>query len=106
MTNKILDCFKNQFIEQGELGGAQFAINENASGIIRAERAKRSIVSMMMLEKEQEKRSKKNKVVPKDTVEPLESWPESGEEEDDDKEEEVREGALASSTNKPLPDVG
>ncbi|KAG2298343.1 hypothetical protein Bca52824_034815 [Brassica carinata] len=55
--------------------------------------------------KEQEKRSKKNKAVAKDTVELLESQSES-EEGSDDEEEEVREGALASSTSKPLPDAG
>lgn len=56
--------------------------------------------------KEQEKRSKKNKAVAKDTVELVESQSES-EEGSDDEEEEAREEALASSTtSKPLPDVG
>ncbi|VVB16308.1 unnamed protein product [Arabis nemorensis] len=70
---------KNQFTEQGELGGAQPAISKNTSGIISAGRAKRSIAQPDDVRerfrqlKEQEKRNKKNKTVAKDIVEPLES---------------------------------
>ncbi|VVB11960.1 unnamed protein product [Arabis nemorensis] len=64
---------------QGKLGGAQPAINKIASGIISAGRAKRSIAQLNDVRerfrqlKEKEKRSKKNKAVAKDTLEPLES---------------------------------
>ncbi|KFK32256.1 hypothetical protein AALP_AA6G218600 [Arabis alpina] len=110
-TNNVLSTAQQVWLRK--LGGAQPAVNENAGGIISAGRAKRSIAQpddageRFRQLKEQEKRSKKNKAVAKDTVEPLESQSESEEGEDDDEEEEaVREGALASSTSKPVPDVG
>uniref|UniRef100_A0A1J3GDQ4 Inner membrane protein ALBINO3, chloroplastic n=2 Tax=Noccaea caerulescens TaxID=107243 RepID=A0A1J3GDQ4_NOCCA len=108
-TNNVLSTAQQVWLRK--LGGAAPAVNENASGIISAGRAKRSIAQpddageRFRQLKEQEKRSKKNKAVAKDSAEPLESQSES-EEGSDDEEEEVREGALASSTSKPLPDVG
>ncbi|KAH0929981.1 hypothetical protein HID58_015708 [Brassica napus] len=105
-TNNVLSTAQQVWLRK--LGGAAPAVNENASGIITAGRAKRSIAQpddageRFRQLKEQEKRSKKNKAVAKDTVELLDE----SEEGSDDEEEEVREGALASSTSKPLPDVG
>ncbi|CAN8247355.1 unnamed protein product [Cochlearia groenlandica] len=106
-TNNVLSTAQQVWLRK--LGGAAPAVNENASGIISAGRAKRSIAQpddsgeRFRQLKEQEKRNRKNKAVAKDSA--LESLSES-EEGSDDEEEEVREGALASSTSKPVPDVG
>ncbi|ESQ51366.1 hypothetical protein EUTSA_v10016643mg [Eutrema salsugineum] len=108
-TNNVLSTAQQVWLRK--LGGAAPAVNENASGIITAGRAKRSIAQpydageRFRQLREQENRNKKNKAVAKDSAEPLESVSES-EEGSDDEEEEVREGALASSTSKPIPEVG
>ncbi|XP_010470048.1 PREDICTED: inner membrane protein ALBINO3, chloroplastic isoform X2 [Camelina sativa] len=108
-TNNVLSTAQQVYLRK--LGGAKPNMDENASKIISAGRAKRSIAQpddageRFRQLKEQEKRSKKNKAVAKDTVELVDNQSES-EEGSDDEEEEAREGALASSTtSKPLPDV-
>ncbi|CAN8285507.1 unnamed protein product [Cochlearia groenlandica] len=111
-TNNVLSTAQQVWLRK--LGGAKAAMDENASKIISAGRAKRSISQpddsgeRFRKLKEQEKRSKKNKAVAKDSAAPLESRSESEEGLDDEEEEEeiVREGALASSTSKPVPEVG
>lgn len=112
-TNNVLSTAQQVWLRK--LGGAKPAVSENANGIISAGRAKRSVAQpdeageRFKQLKDQEKRSKKNKAVAKDAAQTVESPSDSDEgsddEENSDSGEEVLEGAYASSTSKPVPDV-
>ncbi|XP_010523134.2 PREDICTED: inner membrane protein ALBINO3, chloroplastic [Tarenaya hassleriana] len=112
-TNNVLSTAQQVWLRK--LGGAKPVVSENASGIISAGRAKRSVAQAdeagerFRQLKEQEKGGRKNKAIVKDAAQTVESPSDSEEGSDDDEndsgEEEVLEGAYASSTSKPVPDV-
>lgn len=111
-TNNLLSTAQQVWLRK--LGGAKPLVNENASGIITAGRAKRSGAQpagqgeRFRKLKEEEKRNKLSQALPTEEVQTLDSASGSGEdsdEEDADKGEEVLEEAYASSLNKKVPDM-
>ncbi|GLT65086.1 hypothetical protein SLA2020_375380 [Shorea laevis] len=111
-TNNILSTAQQVWLRK--LGGAKPIVNESASGIITAGRAKRSAAQPAQPGerfeqlKEEEKRKKSTKALPEEEVQTSGSASDSDEdlgEEAKDKGEEVLEGAYASTVNKKVPDI-
>ncbi|GLU11635.1 hypothetical protein SLE2022_283680 [Rubroshorea leprosula] len=111
-TNNILSTAQQVWLRK--LGGAKPIVNESASGIITAGRAKRSAAQPAQAGerfkqiKEEEKRKKSTKALPAEEVQTLDSASDSDEdsgEEAKDKGEEVLEEAYASTVNKKVPEI-
>ncbi|GKV50186.1 hypothetical protein SLEP1_g56899 [Rubroshorea leprosula] len=111
-TNNILSTAQQVWLRK--LGGAKPIVNESASGIITAGRAKRSAAQPAQVGerfkqiKEEEKRKKSTKALPAEEVQTLDSASDSDEdlgEEAKDKGEEVLEEAYASTVNQKVPDI-
>ncbi|KAJ0021636.1 hypothetical protein Pint_32348 [Pistacia integerrima] len=111
-TNNVLSTAQQVWLRK--LGGAKPVVNENASGIISAGRAKRSASQPSRAGdrfrqlKEEEKRKKLNKALAEEEVQNLNSASDSEEESDvesTDKDDGVLEGAYASSVSKQVPDA-
>ncbi|XP_062015028.1 inner membrane protein PPF-1, chloroplastic [Rosa rugosa] len=109
-TNNVLSTAQQVWLRK--LGGAKPVVNENASGIISAGRAKRSDSqpaqpgSRFKQLREDEKKKKVNKALP-DEVQTLASASDSEDGSDDeinDKGGDVIEEAYASTASKDLPD--
>ncbi|KAF5782122.1 putative membrane insertase YidC/ALB3/OXA1/COX18, membrane insertase YidC/Oxa1 [Helianthus annuus] len=107
-TNNVLSTAQQVWLRK--LGGAKPVVNENASGIISAGRAKRSSSQpsepgdrFKQLKDEEKRRS--NKALPDQDVQGLASTSDSEDETDEEtKSTEVLEEAYASSNTKPVPD--
>ncbi|KAL9371701.1 hypothetical protein Peur_036841 [Populus x canadensis] len=109
-TNNVLSTAQQVWLRK--LGGAKPVVNENASGIITAGRAKRSAAQpgqpgdRFRQLKEGEKGKKLNKALQSEDVQALDSASdEDSDEETNDKGEEVLEEAYASSASKKVPDI-
>ncbi|KDP44219.1 hypothetical protein JCGZ_05686 [Jatropha curcas] len=111
-TNNVLSTAQQVWLRK--LGGAKPVVNENASGIISAGRAKRSASQpaqpgdRFRRLKEEEKRTKLSKALSDDKVQILDSASASDEDSDEetnDKGEGVLEQAYASSSSKQVPDT-
>ncbi|XP_050205861.1 inner membrane protein PPF-1, chloroplastic [Mercurialis annua] len=111
-VNNVLSTAQQVWLRK--LGGAKPLVNENASGIITAGRAKRSGAQparggdRFRQLKEEEKRKKMSKALPGDEAQNFDSEPGSDEESDEetkDKDDEVLEEAYASSSSKQVPDI-
>ncbi|XP_031268185.1 inner membrane protein PPF-1, chloroplastic-like [Pistacia vera] len=111
-TNNVLSTAQQVWLRK--LGGAKPVVNENASGIISAGRAKRSASQPSRAGdrfrqlKEEEKRKKLNKALAEEEVQNLNSASDSEEESDvesTNKDDGVLEGAYASSVSKQVPDA-
>ncbi|KAI4322153.1 hypothetical protein L6164_021873 [Bauhinia variegata] len=109
-TNNVLSTAQQVWLRK--LGGAKPVVNENASGIITAGRAKRSASQparageRFRQSKEEEKKKKFTKALPAEEVQPLSSAMDSddgSDEEINDKDEEVPEEAYASMGKKEVP---
>ncbi|CAL1361313.1 unnamed protein product [Linum trigynum] len=110
-TNNVLSTAQQVWLRK--LGGAKPAVNEDASGIITAGRAKRSVAQPAgpgerFKQLRNEEKKKLGKALATDDSQILDSA--SGREEDsdgatEDKGEEVLEEAYASSAGKQVPDV-
>ncbi|XP_044505607.1 inner membrane protein PPF-1, chloroplastic-like [Mangifera indica] len=107
-TNNVLSTAQQVWLRK--LGGAKPVVNENASGIISAGRAKRSASQPSRAGdrfrqlKEEEKRKKLTKALPEEEVSASDSEEES-DVESTDKDDGVLEGAYASSVSKQAPDA-
>ncbi|MFS7986835.1 putative membrane insertase YidC/ALB3/OXA1/COX18, membrane insertase YidC/Oxa1 [Helianthus anomalus] len=107
-TNNVLSTAQQVWLRK--LGGAKPVVNENASGIISAGRAKRSSSQpsepgdrFKQLKDEEKRRS--NKALPDQDVQVLASTSDSEDETDEEtKSTGVLEEAYASSNTKPVPD--
>ncbi|XP_011042682.1 PREDICTED: inner membrane protein PPF-1, chloroplastic-like [Populus euphratica] len=109
-TNNVLSTAQQVWLRK--LGGAKPVVNENASGIITAGRAKRSAAQpgqpgdRFRQLKEEEKGKKLSKALQSEDVQALDSASdEDSDEETKDKGEEVLEEAYASSASKKVPDI-
>ncbi|KAJ9178266.1 hypothetical protein P3X46_010165 [Hevea brasiliensis] len=111
-TNNVLSTAQQVWLRK--LGGAKPVVNENASGIITAGRAKRSASQpakpgdRFRKLKEEEKRKKSSKALADEEVQTLDSASRSDEDSDEDatdKVEEVLEASYTSSTDKQVPDI-
>ncbi|KAF5727391.1 inner membrane protein PPF-1 chloroplastic [Tripterygium wilfordii] len=110
-TNNVLSTAQQVWLRK--LGGATPVVNENASGIITAGRAKRSASQPVLSGdrfrqlKDEEKRKNLSKALPAEEIQALDSVSDSGvdSDEDKDKDEEVLEEAYASNTSKQVPNV-
>ncbi|GKV08149.1 hypothetical protein SLEP1_g19824 [Rubroshorea leprosula] len=111
-TNNILSTAQQVWLRK--LGGAKPVVNENASGIITAGRAKRSAAQPAQPAerfrqlKEEEKMKKLSKALPTEEVQALNSASDSDEdldEDSNDKSEEALEEAYASNVNKQVPNI-
>ncbi|CAI0474921.1 unnamed protein product [Linum tenue] len=110
-TNNVLSTAQQVWLRQ--LGGAKPAVNADASGIITAGRAKRSVAQpagpgerFKQLKNEEKKRL--GKALASDDSQTMDSASASEEDSDDetkDKGEEVLEEAYASSVGNQVPDV-
>ncbi|XP_004294570.1 PREDICTED: inner membrane protein PPF-1, chloroplastic-like [Fragaria vesca subsp. vesca] len=108
-TNNVLSTAQQVWLRK--LGGAKPVVNENASGIITAGRAKRSDSqpaqpgSRSQL-REDEKKKKVNKALPDDsqTLASASDSEDRSDDENNDKGEDVIEEAYASTASKDLPD--
>ncbi|XP_044482421.1 inner membrane protein PPF-1, chloroplastic-like [Mangifera indica] len=109
-TNNVLSTAQQVWLRK--LGGAKPVVNENASGIISAGRAKRSASQpsrggdRFRQLKEEEKRKKLTKVLPEEEVQSSASdLDEESDVESTDKDDEVLERAYASRVSKRVPDA-
>ncbi|EEF31010.1 inner membrane protein PPF-1, chloroplastic [Ricinus communis] len=111
-VNNVLSTAQQVWLRK--LGGAKPVVDQNASGIITAGRAKRSASQpqrggdRFRQLKEEEKRKKLGKALPDDEAQALDSASDSDEESDEEtkaKGEEVLEEAYASSSSKQVPDI-
>ncbi|KAB5520306.1 hypothetical protein DKX38_024625 [Salix brachista] len=108
-TNNVLSTAQQVWLRK--LGGAKPVVNENASGIITAGRAKRSASQPGQSGdrfKLKEQGKKLAKALPTEGVQALDAASGSDEDSDDetnDKGEEVLEEAYASSASKGVPDI-
>ncbi|KAI5603359.1 hypothetical protein BDE02_01G214000 [Populus trichocarpa] len=111
-TNNVLSTAQQVWLRK--LGGAKPVVNENASGIITAGRAKRSASQpgqpgdRFKQLKEQDKSKTLRKALPTEGVQALDSASgsdEDSDEETNDKGEEVLEETYASSASKRVPDI-
>ncbi|QCD88346.1 inner membrane protein PPF-1, chloroplastic isoform X1 [Vigna unguiculata] len=105
--NNVLSTAQQVWLRK--LGGAKPVVNENASGIITAGRAKRSDLQpakggeRFKQLKEEEKKKKLSKALPVEDIQPLASVSASDDGSDidsDSKEQEVEEGAYASKVGE------
>nr|XP_011461236.1 PREDICTED: inner membrane protein PPF-1, chloroplastic [Fragaria vesca subsp. vesca] len=109
-TNNVLSTAQQVWLRK--LGGAKPVVNENASGIITAGRAKRSDSqpaqpgSRFKQLREDEKKKKVNKALPDDsqTLASASDSEDRSDDENNDKGEDVIEEAYASTASKDLPD--
>ncbi|KAJ4725841.1 Inner membrane protein ALBINO3, chloroplastic [Melia azedarach] len=108
-TNNVLSTAQQVWLRK--LGGAKPVVNENASGIITAGRAKRSASQPAQAGnrqlKEEEKRKKLSKALPAEEVQTVDSASDSEGESDVgnmEKGEGVLEGAYATGDSKQMPD--
>ncbi|KAK4254963.1 hypothetical protein QN277_008031 [Acacia crassicarpa] len=110
-TNNVLSTAQQVWLRK--LGGAKPVVNENASGIITAGRAKRSVsqperAGERFKQLKEKEKKKLNKALPQEEAQPLASVLESdggSDEESDDKGDEVAEEAYASTVNKEVPNL-
>ncbi|KAI3830071.1 hypothetical protein L1987_04204 [Smallanthus sonchifolius] len=109
-TNNVLSTAQQVWLRK--LGGAKPVVNENASGIISAGRAKRSSSQpsepgARFKQLKEEEKTKSNKALPDQDIQVLASTSDSEDETDEEtKSTEVLEEAYASSTTKQVPDSG
>ncbi|XP_065866711.1 inner membrane protein PPF-1, chloroplastic [Euphorbia lathyris] len=110
--NNVLSTGQQVWLRK--LGGAKPVVNENASGIITAGRAKRSASQPARAGdrfrqfKEEEKMKKLAKALPDEEIQTLNSVSVSDEESDEettDKDEVLLEEAYSSSSSKQVPDI-
>ncbi|KAI3682440.1 hypothetical protein L1987_82420 [Smallanthus sonchifolius] len=107
-TNNVLSTAQQVWLRK--LGGAKPVVNENASGIISAGRAKRSSSQpsepgARFKQLKEEDKTKSNKALPDQDIQVLASTSDSEDETDEEtKSTEVLEEAYASSTMKQVPD--
>ncbi|KAK7257802.1 hypothetical protein RIF29_32037 [Crotalaria pallida] len=97
-TNNVLSTAQQVWLRK--LGGAKPVVNENASGIITAGRAKRSGEKFRQL-KDEEKKKKLNKALPVEEVQPLAS--DDSLDEGSNKGQEVAEESYASTVGEEVP---
>ncbi|KAF2300391.1 hypothetical protein GH714_012856 [Hevea brasiliensis] len=111
-TNNVLSTVQQVWLRK--LGGAKPVVNENATGIITAGRAKRSASQpaqpgdRFSKLKEEEKRKKTSKALADEEIQTLDFASGSNEDSDEetkDKGEGVLEEAYASSASKQVPDI-
>ncbi|KAE9616619.1 putative membrane insertase OXA1/ALB3/YidC, membrane insertase YidC/Oxa1 [Lupinus albus] len=100
--NNVLSTAQQVWLRK--LGGAKPVVNENASGIITAGRAKRSGEKFRQF-KDEEKKNKSTKALLVEGVQPLDSASDSdnGSNEGSDQGQEVSEESYASSVSKEVP---
>ncbi|CAN1846933.1 Inner membrane protein PPF-1, chloroplastic [Linum perenne] len=108
-TNNVLSTAQQVWLRQ--LGGAKPAVNEDASGIITAGRAKRSVAQpgqpgeRSKQFRDEEKKKKFSKALPLDALDSASGSEEDSDDERRDKGEEVLEEAYASRAGKQLSDI-
>ncbi|XP_028775794.1 inner membrane protein PPF-1, chloroplastic [Neltuma alba] len=110
-TNNVLSTAQQVWLRK--LGGAKPVVNENASGIITAGRAKRSVsqperTGERFKQLKEKEKKKSNKALPQEEAQPLASVSDSdgsSDEESDDKGDGVAEEAYASTINKEVPNM-
>uniref|UniRef100_A0A6N2K4Z9 Membrane insertase YidC/Oxa/ALB C-terminal domain-containing protein n=2 Tax=Salix viminalis TaxID=40686 RepID=A0A6N2K4Z9_SALVM len=104
-TNNVLSTAQQVWLRK--LGGAKPVVNENASGIITAGRAKRSAAQPGQPGGRKKRRGRKlSKALQSEVVEAQDSASDEDlDEETKDKGEEVLEEAYASSASKEVPDI-
>ncbi|XVE59233.1 hypothetical protein DITRI_Ditri05aG0029500 [Diplodiscus trichospermus] len=110
-TNNVLSTAQQVWLRK--LGGAKPVVDESASGIITAGRAKRSAAQPArpgdrFRQLKEEEKKKVSKALPEEEVQTLDSASDSDEESDEEtkgKGDEALEEAYASSTSKPVPNI-
>ncbi|KAF7805475.1 inner membrane protein PPF-1, chloroplastic [Senna tora] len=104
-TNNVLSTAQQVWLRK--LGGAKPVVNDNASGIITAGRAKRSVSQPERagerFKQLKEKEKKLSKALPEEEAQPLASVSDSDDDESNDKGGEVAEEAYASTVNNDVP---
>ncbi|OIW05761.1 hypothetical protein TanjilG_23547 [Lupinus angustifolius] len=99
-TNNVLSTAQQVWLRK--FGGAKPVVNENASGIITAGRAKRSGEKFRQF-KDEESKKKLGKALPVDEVQPLASDSDDGSNEGSNKVQEVAEKSYASTVSEEVP---